>query len=145
MKRLLLATLLLTGCGIKDPRTIRGIAPEIQPYVDLYLEVKGSPMNYDIPIQFDDFSSSTQIGLCRSWTHGYRQITIDKEYWDNTYVTEEMKISLIFHELGHCDLNRQHDETLRSDGWPTSLMYPYNFGYMLQDEQYYFDELFFRD
>jgi hypothetical protein len=151
MKRLIVVALLLTGCAkVKDPRTIHGIAPEIQPYVNLYLQAKCTykhycHMYYDIPIQFADFTNSANIGLCTWWDSGYRQITIDKTYWDNPYITEEIKISLIFHELGHCDLNRQHNSALRSDGQPVSLMYPYNVGYLPQDEDYYFDELFNRN
>jgi len=148
MKKLILVALLLTGCAkVKDPRTIHGIAPEIQPYVDLYLQAKcmythNCFMYYDIPIQFADFSNKSDIGICTWWSSGYRQITIDRVYWDNPYVTEDLKISLIFHELGHCDLNRQHNSALRSNGQPISFMYPYNVGYLLQDETYYFNELF---
>lgn len=51
-----------------------------------------------------------------------RQVTVNKDAWDHfDSMTRE---SLIFHELGHCLLNRDHVLTKRQDGTPTSLMYP---------------------
>jgi len=94
------------------------------------------------------------IGVCKRWSSGYREIQIDPDYWNSTYVTEEAKIGLIFHELGHCELNRSHDEAreyysgrrIRGD-IPRSLMYPYNFysPHYTELQDYYFAEMFAPD
>ena len=122
-----------------DPRSIHGIDQELVPYLNMYLKVKGSSLHYDIPIRLVKLDI---LGRCTSWSNDYRQIVINKDYWKNPTTTETAKIALIFHELGHCDLNRRHTETLLSDGKPASLMYPYNIPYLPLMEEYYFDELF---
>lgn len=143
---LILSTLVLTACGQnlstnKDPRTISGVDPAFVPYVELYKSMKGRGLSYDIPIAFGNQDGNV-IGVCTRWSSGHRQIQIDPTYWNDPYTTEHEKISLIFHELGHCDLNRDHVTALRSNNWPVSLMYPYNYGYNSPDESYYFNELF---
>jgi len=60
------------------------------------------------------------IGTC-SGINGYPIITIDTNYWD---VADEFeKQELIYHELGHCILNRDHCE-VKENGKPVSLMEP---------------------
>lgn len=58
--------------------------------------------------------------------------------------TESQRVVLMFHELGHCDLDRDHTEEKRENGTPKSIMNKYIFSYDPVDEQYYFDELFGR-
>jgi hypothetical protein len=142
MKRLLfLGILMLMSCA-PDPRTIRGVDPEFNYYLDLYVKIKGKPLYYDIPIQFSSNMEPGEVGNCKRWGYyGYRQITIDKTYWLSADTNH--KISLIFHELGHCDLNRDHVETRNHNGTPTSLMFPHNVGFIDADQDYYFNELFY--
>lgn len=148
MKKLLVLSLLfLSACGPQlvpqspDPRTIAGVDPTFQPYIDLYMQTKGSGLRYDIPMAFAPQSGNT-IGVCTRWTSGYRQIAIDPIYWNASTTTWAQRVNLIFHELGHCDLNRDHIETKLSSGWPTSLMYPMNYGFISTMQSYYFAELF---
>jgi hypothetical protein len=95
-------------------------------------------------MQFASLNGLT-IGKCTRWSIGERQIEIDQAYWQDPTTTENEKISLIFHELGHCDLNRNHDESLRQDGYPKSLMCPYNLSFFDEESEYYYAELFGRD
>lgn len=141
---LVISLLMLSACGKfyvpKDPRTIHGVNPIFQPYIDLYVQQKGSKLAYDIPMQFTDLKGDT-VGLCTRWHEsGYRQIQIDRSYWN--YISDNMRIALISHELGHCDLNRNHDETIISYQMPKSFMYPSNFDYPDSWIFYYFSELF---
>ena len=122
MNRLFIASFLfLSACGKFEstPSRIIGINPEFVPYIGLYTYHKGRAPDYEIHMGFANLSGDN-IGLCMRWTDGYRQILIDKEYWDNS--NESLRVSLVFHELGHCDLNREHS----SD--PNSIMYEYNIG-----------------
>src|SRR5690606_11448086 len=99
---------------------------------------------YDIPMQFTDKLKNNVIGTCyRWWGPDFREIKIDQAYWVSASKNE--RISLVFHELAHCDINRDHDEAFLTNGWPRSLMYPYNIYYPLDlanFRDYYFTELF---
>jgi hypothetical protein len=128
MRYLVVSFLFLSACSQlgyqpPDPRTISGVNPVFQPYVDEYLSYKGYSLDYDIPIQFSDLEDLT-AGLCTRWSTGERQIQIDEYHWN--YMNEGQRINLIAHELGHCDLNRDHILDIRN-GSPISIMYPYVF------------------
>lgn len=138
--------LLLTGCGIgepvQDPRTIHGVDATLQQYVNVYLSYKGSQLGYDIPMQFADLPYPV-VGLCTMWSNGYRQLQIDRTYWANA--DEDARQQVIFHELGHCDLDRGHIATYRSSpysDWQTSIMNPYAFELQPDRLSYYIPELF---
>lgn len=49
-------------------------------------------------------------------------VTISKEFFLSA--SEEARINLIYHELGHCVLKRNHDESMTEYGYPKSFMYP---------------------
>lgn len=139
---LVLSAFLLTACGQgfksqNDPRTISGVNPIFKPYVDLYLSHKGTGLRYDIPIQFATLSGNT-VGVCTRWSTGERQIQIDQDYWDN-YLDEGEKYEVIAHELGHCDLNRDHTPHSMP---ATSIMDPYVFSLNPSDVAVYMAELF---
>lgn len=147
MKYLIMLTL-LTSCGkpkteIDDPRTISGVDTSLAYYVDMYIQAKENSLNYDIPVGFGDMTTKgLTVGECVKWTGtSYRQIVIKKDYWDEA--SESEKINLIFHEFGHCDLDRNHDE-IENNGKPESLMYPINYGFAPQDFDFYVNELFNR-
>ena len=138
---LILSALALSACApvppINDPRTISGVDPIFQPYIDEYLSYKGAPLNYYIPMQFSDLDGS--VGVCKRWSSGERQIQIDKTYWE--YLDEGERYEVIAHELGHCDLNRDHVSSF-ANGRPTSVMYPYLFSLTSSTIAYYMSELF---
>ena len=86
-------------------------------------------------------------GICHSWSDGHREITINKKYWDN--YSDKQREQLIFHELGHCALNRDHNDatiTMNDTVCPESIMrskifnlfeiaycYNYDYGHYLQE------------
>lgn len=149
---LLLATLEIVACAQlipPDPRVFKtqdsAFKYEVQLFESLYTRSTAG-----ISIGFSDLKDN-MVGLCTRWTSGYRQIQIDRDYWFNPSTTQEAKIGLIFHEMGHCALNRGHNnETFYYSGShilgdvPTSLMNMYNFysPYYKELQSYYFDELF---
>ena len=134
----MLLALLSVGCQ-KDPRTIHGVNSEIMPYLQQYILFKKAPLKYDIPIQFATLDFP-KVGMCTIFSSGERQIEIDNNNWHN-FLSEEEKLQLVLHELGHCDLNRNHIMSAK-DGVPVSIMYPYVFPLMPEAESYYIDELF---
>lgn len=86
------------------------------------------------------------VGLCTSYEEGSRKIEIDPDYWQS--VNALGKEQLVFHELGHCALNLDHNSNmldLHEAGMiPASIMYPYVFGeepYYEEFRNYYIKEL----
>ena len=92
----------------------------------------------DIPINFGDLDAidgsavidhdhlfhesariSTTVGVCIKYGDGTKEILIRESAW-NTYSTQQQEI-LIFHELGHCLLNRDHQDE-RYQGFKISIM-----------------------
>ena len=155
MKTILLSVFILSGCGavIDDLRhkptkdfdwvSDATLTPYLQRFADYY-KVKTS----HIATEYADLNIDDKhtVGLCWSYDDGARKIQIDAEYWNVT--TDNGKEQLIWHELGHCALNLEHDETLiyRDDygSIPKSIMYPSVFGdsYFYEDlKDYYFKEL----
>ena len=147
------ALLLLAACArFNDPRSIKGIDPTFTPYIDMYKTLKGKRIR-SFSMGFKQLPSPT-VGQCTTWSSGYRQIAIDPTYWSSIERDERSKIGLIFHELGHCDLNRDHlnieefyDGVHLHEHVPISLMYKYNFFSDRYEEleDYYYEELFSED
>jgi hypothetical protein len=84
-----------------------------------------------IDIYFEKFNNNT-VGVCRGFLmpRNWREISIDLEYYSqSSYADIE---ALVFHELGHCDLNRLHDNEILNEesimlSRPKSLMHRYTF------------------
>jgi hypothetical protein len=49
------------------------------------------------------------------------KIIVDRQYWNRATTTE--REFLVFHELGHCYLNREHLDTQNADGSCASIMH----------------------
>ena len=63
--------------------------------------------DFKIKISFDDRESSI-AGTCYTYTDGYREIKIDRDYWNS--INSNAKEQLIYHELGHCILDLGHND-----------------------------------
>ena len=155
---ILCLSILIVGCGQQqqsgDPRTIHGIDPAFTQYVQEFeAYIPGGNIG-DIPIGFAAQSGQV-IGVCEIWTSGYRDIKVDPTFWNGTS-DEYTRRSLIFHELGHCVLDRAHlaTTTLVNPSLPynfltnptiyVSFMNPYIFfdGSQSSLQDYYINELF---
>ena len=79
-----------------------------------------------IPMYFADLKETT-VGLCHYFRVGsgpirWGYIEIDRSFWNRA--SKYQKINLIFHELGHCVLGRDHAPWGNSMmACPSSLMY----------------------
>ena len=84
-------------------------------------------LKVSVPIVFEKLDSN-KAGACYKWSDGYREIRINPEYWDTYSVFEREQ--LVFHELGHCIFNLDHDDsifTVASIECPNSVMRSYMF------------------
>lgn len=112
---------LVVGCG----STSTNKEPEFMKYVTMF--VAQYPVNVnDIPIHFtSEFQDTRTIAICRiddDTLVTSLQIQVDRKEWAS--LSEFGRFWTIFHELGHCALNRSHTEATYADGCPTSIMNP---------------------
>lgn len=131
-----------------------GVDPEVVPYVQNFEKwgqyMKKDP-EYKVPKihigigEFKDFNfrivSPNAIGVCY-YLKRPRVIVVDKRFWDQASPMEREMV--VFHELGHCALNRPHKTALDPWGRQISLMYPSIFNPMMyrSNREYYINELF---
>ena len=114
----LLSLLFFTGCA----PAILEIDPELQEYVTYFEELHGQEIT-DLKASFGDTTviGKNVVGYCRFGM--VPEIVVSREYWDRSdYLSRE---ELMFHELGHCVLDRDHNDSKFEDGCPKSFMYKY--------------------
>lgn len=156
MFKYLVLLMFLTGCGGSDssspqtpqrvfgPRT--GVAAEFLPYVYEFERYFGrlttTPINFAL-------MTGRYTGVCMKVSTGMKFININQKHWRG--LTEEQKEQLIFHELGHCELNKMHFDGYRPINGtlcPRSIMKTFLFGLndisrcYSQNRDYYIQELF---
>ena len=98
--------------------------PEFQPYINEF-ECYSGLSTRNVPISFADLSGNT-AGVCHYFRVGagpirWGWIEIDEPYWKT--ISEQQRINLIFHELGHCVLGRDHVLSNSVTLCPTSFMH----------------------
>jgi hypothetical protein len=74
--------------------------------------------------------------------HNIEGICFRHNYPKAIVIAENSDLSAIFHELGHCVLNRSHDNNLQDNGLPRSLMFSKNQKLLDFNYNYYLNELF---
>lgn len=93
-----------------------------------------------ITFKFRDIATKMPQGYCENGTN----VVINESSWRNMEGDDERKEHLIFHELGHCYLKREHTIASLPNGEPISLMT--NVGSLIYSgtirKKYYVDELF---
>lgn len=134
--------------GVKTGLVI--VDQELRPYLDKFVEEgekRGKQIVVsDLLVIFGETRSEAEpnrIGYCAS-TYP-KSIVIDRKVFNELDIGgREM---LMFHEFGHCILDRGHDEGCYIDEYPckfpTSVMYPSVVStYYLKNRELYLDELF---
>lgn len=94
--------------------------------------------------EIDNLDDGNVIGLCQYGRYINNHITIDKQFWNrSSNLAREM---VVFHELGHCFLGRDHLENAFRSGHCESIMRSGTCccrdGYSASTRTYYVDELF---
>lgn len=101
-------------------------AASLQPYVDAFMVNLGiaglAPDVSSLTVNFTTTLPNNVLGSC---TMGQGRVRINQVLWAT--LTAASREELMFHELGHCILNRGHDSTEVS-GVPVSIMHPYHLG-----------------
>ena len=121
MSRWLLGLVLCLGCSCGRQAQV---ASELAPLWEEF----GERVAYagDVPGKFVDKMEGDDVGVCETKTLGgkvlWKRVSILRSAWDS--YSADLRKELVFHELGHCVLGLEHDETLGSDGRPESIMFP---------------------
>ncbi len=126
------------------------VDPEFETYVNKFkteAQARNVELDWNVTIKFGEIEPRLAAKCSRN-VFGYRTITIDEYRWG--LISENEKLFLIFHELGHCILNRKHDNKTFPTGQCRSIM---NNSMVVNMKcstdmysenwvNYYFDELF---
>ncbi len=136
----------------KDNEITYDVDPVFEEYVQRFIAegaARGKNINFDdtgLLIEFSEKIVNDASGYCFLGEH---HIVIDKAEW--SALTDDQKDFLLFHELGHCELDRRHkNDQFNDDSWKSMMRgdpllgdqeripVPY-FGFRIN---YYLDELF---
>lgn len=139
IRAIILSAFLFLAVGCGDGLTTHNQLPELAPYFEAFVaeaEVRGIGVPA-INIEFTD-DKNAPAGKCVWSPFVTSTIKINQNTW--SHLTEVAREMIMFHELGHCALGRDH-----VDGDEPTLMRPYPLEIWKQYEQSpkrYIDELF---
>jgi hypothetical protein len=137
---------MISACGVVDLSRDVYVEPEFQAYVEDFQMQTG--LKNIIPIKFKEIQEEYVIALCYNYNNTDKNyIEVDPEEFNK--LSDSEKEETIYHELGHCLLNRSHNESMLDarrygirSSIPKTIMYPYVFGTKyLQYKGYYVNEL----
>jgi len=161
LKKILIACIIIAGCQKKNNFSpVYKVPAEFESYVKSFTteaQARGHYINLNnLIIQYD---SSLSLQYCAKSNVISSQIDVQKiislNAWLKCWQNDTQLETLIFHELGHCILGREHAVSLLPKGDPKTIMYPGDITlyspcvYALGDScnkvyrrAYYIDELF---
>lgn len=158
---LVTVSILLVSCSIYED----SITPEAQPinfpnvdqelwtYYDRF-ETEAARRGLDIDLRELNISGNVEfiaeegvVGTCQYHSRTPNHVTIDESFWLRS--SDLSKEYVVFHELGHCVLLRDHNDNHDDNGFCISVMHSgltdcrsaYNNTY----REYYLDELFYKN
>jgi hypothetical protein len=110
---------LLVGCG----KPVRELGP-FESYVTQF-EKASTENGKDLAVDnlVIEFGSIDPLKLATCTHDGIPTITVSKSNWDT--LDEDEREKVLYHELGHCVLDRRHDDEKGSGREWKSLMIPY--------------------
>lgn len=158
MKKLSLITLLLVllaiGCQ-KEELEVENIYIDeaLAPYLERF-SVEGAARGVTVDFESANISAYLEnipaagvSGQCYHNNDAPNRLVIDVVFWNQA--SDIRREFVIFHELGHCFLQRSHLETMRSDGTCASMMHSGLSGcrnaYSSATRATYLDELFLEE
>lgn len=106
------------------------------------IEVDFKSMNVEGHI--DNIKDPGVVGQCQTYVDGNKAVVIEEAYWNRaSYLQKEF---LVFHELGHCILGRDHLDEANANGSCSSIMNSgsanCDFDYNEKTREDLFEELF---
>ncbi len=140
--------IILQGCVKNEKESI--IESELQEYFDSFSEeaqIRGVDIQFDaieIAAYIENIERQGTLGQCMTYSDGSKEVIIDENYWSR--ISNSEKEFLVFHELGHCVLGREHLDESDNRGNCISIMQSGEGGcranFRRQNRAEYLDELF---
>lgn len=115
---------MLSACEKQE--TVLVIDAELQPIIDMFIEeakTRGKDIQlneFNLTATIEPINRESVAGQCTQGEGTISQILIDQQFWSG--YTPLAKESLVFHELGHCILQRSHRDDKDLEGNCLSLM-----------------------
>lgn len=124
----ILLAVLIPSCSVEEPSysIASSVDEELLPYVRSFEDeasLRGISVNWSdhhMTVGFADIETNA-VGRCLTYTDASKKIELDKSYWNNQSAIG--KEFVIFHELGHCILDRSHLDTADALGRCISIMH----------------------
>lgn len=141
-KLILLSIIIFSACGIQPDKTSIRIGgptdPELEPYkiefIDNYYRYTGTSINIDsISVSFIPTLENGWAGVCNTQGRA-KWIQISREVW--TYLSNATRTALIYHELGHCALNKNHIPTISQGGRRSVMNTPIPNDFFAREDSY---------
>lgn len=141
----------MMSCTDEDPgyNFDTDVDVEVQPFMLSFQEeasLRGLDLDWDdfeVGVQLVDIETNA-VGRCLTYSNQSRIIELDESYWSAQ--SDLDKEFVIFHELGHCILERAHLDEADTGGTCISIMHSDDIvcrnGYNLSTRESYLDELF---
>lgn len=127
-----------------------GVEPELWSYFEAFERAsadRGRPIDLlaaGITGSIEKIHAHGTVGLCNHRLDEPNHVIIDVNFWETA--SANSKEMIVFHELGHCILERGHNDEKRSDGTCASIMRSGRGGcidfYTKDNKHEYLDELF---
>ena len=146
---LLIASMLLVFWTCQPEEEIF-LSPELAPYFETFaFEAAERNIQFDYVAEriegiLTNIEETDVSGKCEQNSVDPNRVYIDQQFWRNA--SELEREFIVFHELGHCFLDREHLETTNSDGTCKSIMHSGLSGcrnlYGISTRKEYLDELF---
>lgn len=117
--------MLIVSCS-EDPEIEYFVDPSLQEYFDRFV-MEGAERNITVDLVAEHISGYLKIittedvvGQCVHQEDKPDQVIVDRNYW--MHATDLQREFVVFHELGHCYLNREHLEDADTQGNCISIM-----------------------
>ena len=115
----------LNGCQTEEIKPAVEIDPQLAPYFERF-ESEALQRGVDAQVtaqvsgRLTTIEESGVAGRCEHYTNRPNAVLIDQSYWQKA--SELQKEYLVFHELGHCFLQRSHLDDRHANGRCISIM-----------------------
>ena len=146
----LVVSLMTSWSCTKEEEFVEPIDAELMEYFERFKEEglqRGVNVDFaakQVEGHIEDIQDPHVRGKCLKYTNGDRVVLIDRFMWNSNNDLE--KEFLIFHELGHCYLDRGHLNQADEHGYCVSIMHSSNLAcennYYNSTREEYLDELF---
>jgi hypothetical protein len=144
----ILIPFLISACAREEEFAGAVVDPALKPLFDKFVAEglqRGKTIDMSrISGTLADIPEAKVLGRCAQGTISGSTLTIDAAFWSSAGAWE--KEYVVFHELGHCALDRRHLEDQKADGSCKSIMQSGTSSckmiYNAQTRSGYLDELF---